>query len=72
MHTINGKQFSGELLQNDAFDIAIRTMDGWYRSWPVSAVRIEVRDPLAKHVELLHKFTTADMHNLFAYLETLK
>jgi cytochrome c oxidase cbb3-type subunit 3 len=68
----SGKQFSGEVLQNDAFDIAIKTTDGWYRSWPVSAVKIEVRDPLAKHVELLHKFTTADMHNLFAYLETLK
>jgi cytochrome c oxidase cbb3-type subunit 3 len=68
----SGKQFSGEVLQNDGFDIAIKTMDGWYHSWPVSAVKIEVRDPLAKHVELLHKFTTADMHNLFAYLETLK
>lgn len=68
----SGRQFSGEVLQNDPFDIAIKTADGWYHSWPVSAVKIEVHDPLAKHVELLHKITTADMHNLFAYLETLK
>ena len=34
---------------------------------------VEVHDPLAAHRELLlHKYTTADMHNLFTYLETLK
>ena len=47
---------------------------GLHASWPVSEVKIEVRDPLAKHIEtaLITSSTTADMHDVFAYLETLK
>ncbi len=67
-----GKRFTGEVLENDDFDVAIRTADGWYHSWPVHSVKIEVHDPLARHVELLPKFTTGDMRDLLAYLETLK
>jgi cytochrome c oxidase cbb3-type subunit 3 len=35
-------------------------------------VQVELQDPLAAHRELLGKLTQADVHNLFAYLETLK
>jgi cytochrome c oxidase cbb3-type subunit 3 len=35
-------------------------------------VKVETTDPLAKHLELLSKYTNADMHNLFAYLVTLR
>jgi cytochrome c oxidase cbb3-type subunit 3 len=33
---------------------------------------VEVHDPLAAHAELLKKYTDADMHNMLAYLVTLK
>ncbi len=33
---------------------------------------MDVRDPLAAHEELLKKYSDDDMHNLVAYLETLK
>jgi cytochrome c oxidase cbb3-type subunit 3 len=33
---------------------------------------VNVHDPLAAHRQLLDKLTQADVHNLFAYLETLK
>jgi cytochrome c oxidase cbb3-type subunit 3 len=33
---------------------------------------VELHDPLAAHRELLHKYTDADIHNILAYLETLK
>jgi cytochrome c oxidase cbb3-type subunit III len=33
---------------------------------------VEIQDGLAGHRELLSKLTQADVHNLFAYLETLK
>jgi cytochrome c oxidase cbb3-type subunit III len=46
--------------------------DGWYHSWPRNDVKIEVHDPLAAHEALLQKYTDADMHNIFTYLETLK
>jgi cytochrome c oxidase cbb3-type subunit 3 len=35
-------------------------------------LKVEVHDPLAAHAELLKKYTDADMHNLLAYLVTLK
>jgi cytochrome c oxidase cbb3-type subunit III len=68
----SGKTFEGTLLLNDDFNVAIMGKDGWYRSWPKSAVKVEVHDPLAVHAELLQKYTDADMHNIFTYLETLK
>ena len=68
----SGKKFEGTLLLNDGFNVAIQGKDGWYHSWPRSAVKIEVHDPLAAHAALLEKYTDADMHNLFTYLETLK
>jgi cytochrome c oxidase cbb3-type subunit 3 len=33
---------------------------------------VEVHDPLAAHRALMRKYTNTDVHNLFAYLETLK
>lgn len=67
-----GQKMSGELAYEDAFTIAIVDSDGWYHSWPKRAVKVEVKDPLAAHRELLKKYTGADMHNMFAYLETLQ
>jgi cytochrome c oxidase cbb3-type subunit III len=68
----SGEKLEGRLLLNDGFNVAIMATDGWYHSWPASAVKIEVHDPLAAHAALLQKYTQADMHNLFTYLETLK
>jgi cytochrome c oxidase cbb3-type subunit 3 len=68
----SGKKFSGTLLMKDEFSVAIRDADGWYHSWPLRAVKVEVQDPLAEHFAQAYKYTNADMHNLFTYLETLK
>jgi cytochrome c oxidase cbb3-type subunit III len=68
----SGEKMEGRLLLNDGFNVAIMASDGWYRSWPASTVKIEVHDPLAAHAALLQKYTQADMHNIFTYLETLK
>jgi cytochrome c oxidase cbb3-type subunit 3 len=68
----DGKKYEGTLLLNDGFYVGIQGKDGWYRSWPASSVKVEVHDPLAAHAALLDKYTDADMHNLFTYLETLK
>ncbi len=68
----SGEQVSGTLALLDEFNVALRDGNGWYRSWPRDQVKVEVKDPLEKHRELLYKYTDADMHNLFTYLETLK
>jgi cytochrome c oxidase cbb3-type subunit 3 len=70
--TTSGQQLKGELAYHDAFTIAIKDSDGWYHSWTVDQARFQIQDPLAAHFELLHKYKNSDMHNLFAYLETLK
>jgi len=67
-----GKKFEGTVVLNDGFYVSINGNDGWYHSWPRSAVKLEVTDPLAAHAALLDKYTDADMHDVFTYLETLK
>ena len=68
----DGKQISGRLLLEDEFTIALRDSSGWYHSFATGAVKYTVRDPLKAHRDLLYKYTDADIHNLFAYLESLK
>ena len=68
----SGKTVEGALEHLDEFNVALRDSSGWYRSFPRDQVKVSVHDPLAAHRELLDKLTQADMHNLFAYLETLK
>jgi cytochrome c oxidase cbb3-type subunit 3 len=68
----SGEQAKGSVEHVDDFVIALRDENGWYRSFRRDSVNVEVQDKLAAHQELLHKLTQADVHNLFAYLETLK
>ena len=37
-----------------------------------SAVKFKIDDPMSAHFDQLGKYTDADMHNVFAYLDTLK
>jgi small nuclear ribonucleoprotein (snRNP)-like protein len=69
----SGQAVTGTLEYLDDFNVALRDASGDYRSFDRDpGVKVEVRDPLAAHEELLKKYTDADMHNLVAYLETLK
>jgi cytochrome c oxidase cbb3-type subunit 3 len=68
----DGTRYEGKIAHKDAFNIAVVCQDGWYRSWPLKDVKVEIHDPLEAHRELTTKYTDADIHNLFAYLETLK
>lgn len=68
----SGKTLEGPLEHLDEFTVALRDSAGWYRSFPRDQVKVSVHDPLAAHRKLLGKLTQADVHNLFAYMETLK
>jgi cytochrome c oxidase cbb3-type subunit 3 len=68
----DGTKVEGTLRYSDEFTVAILEPDGWYRSWPRDQVTVEIHDPLAAHRALTSKYTDRDIHNLFAYLETLK
>jgi len=68
----SGKQYTGQIRLLTHYDIAMVDGAGWYRSWPLHTVKVQVHDPLAAHRQLLFEFTDSEMHNIFAYLETLK
>ncbi len=68
----NGDRVSGKVVHIDNYSVTLKDGEGWTRSWDREGLQVEVNDPLAAHRELLAKYTDADVHNLFAYLETLK
>jgi len=68
----SGQTVTGPIAYRDEFTIAITDSAGYYRSWPTSDVKVSVNDPLRGHADLLPKYSDADIHNLFAYLQTLK
>jgi cytochrome c oxidase cbb3-type subunit III len=69
----SGQTFSGTLDYLDDFNVALRDAAGEYHSFSRDpGLKVDVHDPLAAHAELLKKYTDADVHNLLAYLVTLK
>ena len=68
----SGQVVTGKLAYRDEFTIALVDSSGWQRSWPTSQVTFTVNDPLQAHVEQLGKYTDADMHDVLAYLQTLR
>ena len=68
----SGEKVEGTVEYQDEFTIGVRDSTGIYRSWPVSSVKVEVRSPADAHVEQFPKYTDDDIHNLMAYLQTLK
>lgn len=67
-----GETVSGTLAYRDEFTVALRDNSGKYRSWAAAAVKYTVDDPAEAHVELLPKYSDDDIHNLMAYLQTLR
>lgn len=68
----NGQTVAGKVAYQDEFTIAITDAAGAYRSWPASAVKFTVNDPYEAHFTQLGKYTNDDLHNVLAYLQTLK
>ena len=68
----SGDAVTGPLAYRDEFTVALRDADGWYRSWPTDSVTVTVDDPLQAHVEQLGRYTDGDMHDVLAYLQTLR
>jgi cytochrome c oxidase cbb3-type subunit 3 len=68
----SGQEIAGTLEYLDEFTVGLTNADGVYRSWRIRGVRYKVDAPLEAHVELFSKYTDNDVHNLMAYLQTLK
>jgi len=68
----DGAMVSGRLAHRDEFTIALTDASGWYRSWPIDRVTVKVDDPLEAHRAQLARYTDRDMHDVLAYLQTLR
>jgi cytochrome c oxidase cbb3-type subunit 3 len=68
----DGTKIEGAVKHADEFTVAIIGPDGWYHAWPLDQVQVEIHDSLSAHRALVEKYSDRDIHNLFAYLETLK
>jgi cytochrome c oxidase cbb3-type subunit III len=69
----SGEKVSGYLKRLDDFNVSFYDEAGDLRSIPLTTgVAAELEDRMAAHRELLHRYTDADMHNITAYLATLK
>jgi mono/diheme cytochrome c family protein len=69
----NSAPISGTLVSMDDFHVALRETSGEYRSWPRTVdMKIVKTDPFAVHIALLDRLTDKAMHDVVAYLETLK
>jgi cytochrome c oxidase cbb3-type subunit 3 len=68
----SGQVVTGKLAYRDEFTIALVDSAGWYRSWAQTAVKSNIDDPLSAHFDQLGKYSDEAMHDVFAYLQTLK
>lgn len=69
----SGKSYTGDLLHMDDFTVTLHEKSGETRSFNRTArTKVTEEDPFAGHIELLDKYTYADIHNLTTYLSTLK
>jgi len=70
--TPSGQKITGTIRRLSDFDVSLTDSNGEYHSWPRDRVTVQIQDKLAGHRALLPKYTDADIHNLTAYLVTLK
>jgi len=70
----SGPEVQGRLERIDDFSVTLLLKDGTRRTFRRrgDAPAVDVQDPLAGHLALLESYTDRDIHNVTAYLVTLK
>jgi mono/diheme cytochrome c family protein len=69
----SGETFTGPLERVDDFAVSLKTAAGERRSFRIGpGVRVTVDDPLQPHKDLLRTYSDPEIHNITAYLMTLK
>jgi cytochrome c oxidase cbb3-type subunit III len=68
----SGQTVTGTLSYRDEFTLGLTDDSGWYQSWPTNQIKYTIHAPAEAHVELLEHYTDGDIHNLMAYLQTLR
>lgn len=70
----SGEKVDGRLVRMDDFLVSIALADGTVHTFrrDGDVPKVEVHDPMKAHRDLLAEYTDQDMHNVTAYLVTLK
>ena len=68
----SGEKLAGTVAYQDEFVLGMRDSKGSYHSWPVGEIKFAVDSPVDAHAEQFPKYTDDDIHNLMAYIQTLK
>ena len=68
----SGQKVTGTISKEDDFFVSLHDSSGQYHVWRIDAVTLQVDDPLEGHRALLPKYSNEDIHNMTAYLVTLK
>ena len=69
----SGSKVAGALDKIDDFNVSLRDAEGQYRSFARTPdMKVEKQDPYAAHYELLEQYTDKNIHDIVAYLESLK
>jgi len=70
----SGQSFKGTLVRIDDFNISLTDANGDYHSFTRNGAipKVTLDDPLKAHYDMLPKYTDAEIHNLTAFLVTLK
>lgn len=70
----SGQSFSGTPVYADDFTVSLKEADGTYRSFAIhnNSPKVEMKNKLQAHLDQLMRYSDADIHNLTAYLVTLK
>src|SRR4051812_48689392 len=69
-----GPKVEGRLGRIDDFIVTLTEADGTPRTFrrDGDSPKVEIHDPMQPHKDLLRQYTDKDIHNLTAYLVTLK
>src|SRR6202046_3323020 len=69
----SGQTVAGKLEYLDEFTVSLVDTSGVYHTWPRERTKsVEVVDPLGAHKAMLPMYTDKNIHDLLAYLVTLK
>lgn len=69
---VGGTKVIGTIRNLTDFDVSLVDGGGNYHYWPRAKVTVNIEDKLGGHRALLPKYSDADIHNLAAYLVTVK
>ena len=70
----SGESVEGSLVRIDDFLVTVELADGTQRTFRRNGdvPKVEIQDPLKFHRDMLSQYTDKDMHDVTAYLVTLK